>query len=331
MEADGREPRVLRLKRLMRSGLLRFATAASLAAGGLTVAGSLAAVGWVFEMACHFRVQYLAALLACSVVFAVAKSWRWSAAAFVLAAWNVVLIAPLYWPQRIETRSARLGPPWRIVSVNLFSGNPTPERVIEFLQSEQPDVVVALELTPRWQQRMEALADDLPHQQVFPREGNFGIGIYSAWPIESVDFEPVGGGNLIAVAGILRDSERLTVIGAHPFPPMGATGVARRNGQLQRTAEIVAGVEGPCILAGDLNATSWSPAFQDLLEQSSLSDSRSGFGVQPTWPAGRMLLRIPIDHCLTSHDLRTLNRRIGPDVGSDHLPVVVDVSGPSAE
>jgi endonuclease/exonuclease/phosphatase (EEP) superfamily protein YafD len=42
------------------------------------------------------------------------------------------------------------------------------------------------------------------------------------------------------------------------------------------------------------------------------------------------VLRIPIDHCLVSPSVAIVDRRVGPPVGSDHLPVFVDfaISGP---
>jgi endonuclease/exonuclease/phosphatase (EEP) superfamily protein YafD len=63
--------------------------------------------------------------------------------------------------------------------------------------------------------------------------------------------------------------------------------------------------------------------FRDFLATTGLKDSRVGFGWQPTWPTGSMSLRIPIDHVLVEPDLVVLERQVGPDIGSDHLPVRV--------
>jgi len=35
-------------------------------------------------------------------------------------------------------------------------------------------------------------------------------------------------------------------------------------------------------------------------------------------------LRIPLDNCLVSEEVAVAGRRVGPDIGSDHLPLVVD-------
>jgi endonuclease/exonuclease/phosphatase (EEP) superfamily protein YafD len=82
------------------------------------------------------------------------------------------------------------------------------------------------------------------------------------------------------------------------------------------------------LVMGDLNATPWSRPFRRLLRRSALCDSRAGFGVQASFPAASTLLRLPIDHLLASCGVGVRARRIGRDVGSDHLPVIVDVVVP---
>jgi hypothetical protein len=42
-----------------------------------------------------------------------------------------------------------------------------------------------------------------------------------------------------------------------------------------------------------------------------LTDSTCGFGYQPTWPVANRWLRVPIDHCLVSNDIRVVRRKIG--------------------
>jgi endonuclease/exonuclease/phosphatase (EEP) superfamily protein YafD len=83
---------------------------------------------------------------------------------------------------------------------------------------------------------------------------------------------------------------------------------------------------GALVLLGDLNTTSWSPHFRDLINTAGLKDSRAGFGIQPTWPAGTPPLWIPLDHCLVSPEIKVHDRRVGPNVGSDHFPVIVEFS-----
>jgi endonuclease/exonuclease/phosphatase (EEP) superfamily protein YafD len=85
-------------------------------------------------------------------------------------------------------------------------------------------------------------------------------------------------------------------------------------------------------LLGDLNVTPWSPYFQELLAATGLRDSARGWGLQPSWPTMSLLLRVPIDHCLISPELHVTERTLGPDIGSDHFPLLVTlaVQRPSA-
>ena len=71
--------------------------------------------------------------------------------------------------------------------------------------------------------------------------------------------------------------------------------------------------------------TPWSPYFRRLLDDGALHDASRGRGPAPTWPVGLGPMRIPIDHCLHSDGVVVTDRRTGPGVGSDHLPLIVDL------
>jgi endonuclease/exonuclease/phosphatase (EEP) superfamily protein YafD len=45
----------------------------------------------------------------------------------------------------------------------------------------------------------------------------------------------------------------------------------------------------------------------------------------PTWPADTSYARIAIDHLLVSDGIVVFDLHRGPDVGSDHLPLIVDI------
>ena len=99
-----------------------------------------------------------------------------------------------------------------------------------------------------------------------------------------------------------------------------------RREQFQQLAKVVAGQPQPVLLLGDLNATVWSPIVRDFLRTSGLQDGRHGFGLQASWPTFLPLLAIPIDHALVSAGVTVHSFTKGPDVGSDHYPILVDFS-----
>jgi endonuclease/exonuclease/phosphatase (EEP) superfamily protein YafD len=84
---------------------------------------------------------------------------------------------------------------------------------------------------------------------------------------------------------------------------------------------------GPAVVTGDLNATQWSHVWRSFTSRSGFRDSTRGFGIQPSFPMdGNPLIRVQIDHLLHSSQLVTVDRRLGPRLGSDHAPVIVELA-----
>ena len=277
---------------------------------------------WMFELATHFRVQSACAALPL-VVACVVGRWYWLAlfpAAVLLL--NLGLVVPVYFPR---AHAPTDGPAIRVVSANVHTGNRSYERFLEYVRSEQPDVVLAVEIDEEWAAALEALEPDYPHAIVELRSDNFGIALYSQLPIRHQPIVELADSEVpTIVARLEADAGTFTVIGTHPLPPVSAAYSGYRNRHLQALAETAAEMPGPVVVLGDLNVTPWSPHFRDLLARGGLRDSRQGFGIQPTWPQHIPWLRIPIDHALISPEVVVLDRKVGPEIDSDHLPIVVE-------
>ncbi len=56
-----------------------------------------------------------------------------------------------------------------------------------------------------------------------------------------------------------------------------------------------------------------------------LRDSSLGIGYHATWPATLGVAGIPIDHVLVSAGIGVAEKSVAAGVGSDHLPIVVDL------
>ncbi|MCB0412362.1 MAG: endonuclease/exonuclease/phosphatase family protein [Bdellovibrionales bacterium] len=82
-------------------------------------------------------------------------------------------------------------------------------------------------------------------------------------------------------------------------------------------------LSSPLLVCGDFNATPWSVIFKTFLKNSGLSLSSS---TPATWPTYFSFAGIPIDHCL-SRGVRITNYRRGSDIGSDHWPLLFEISG----
>ena len=161
----------------------------------------------------------------------------------------------------------------------------------------------------------------------------FGLALLSRVPLESVRFETFGDKwSPSIVARLSLDGRPATVIGTHPPAPIGAKTWENRNEHLAELAQFVAGLDGPVLVAGDLNMTMWSPHYDRLIETADLRNARDGHGCcrrsRPRSSAsaspGRCASRSTTFWSQASG--RCSIATPPPGVGSDHLPLTVDVT-----
>jgi endonuclease/exonuclease/phosphatase (EEP) superfamily protein YafD len=303
--------------------------AATLVVGLFTIAGFGARYWWRCEQLCHFRVQYFWLLAASTIVYLIARQRRRTLFVGLLAAVNAAAIFPLYLPntriQCHDNRAAELVP-LRLMAFNVHSANRRRAEVLAYVRDKRPDVAIFLEVSTEWTSAIETLAPDYPYRHIVPRRDNFGIAIISRQPWARVETAVMGAADLPSVVARFQIGQGAwTIIGTHPLPPASQPTAAARNEQLSALAEFARRQQGPLIVAGDLNVTSWSPYFSDLVRDANLCDSRQGRGVQPSWTSRIPLTDLPIDHVLVSPGIVVERRMVGPHLGSDHRPVVADL------
>jgi len=287
-----------------------------------TLFASAARFGWALDLFSHWRMQYSCLLAASAVLLLAARRWRLALLPAAFAALNLALVVPVYWGGGDHAAHGRT---YRLVSANIEASNTQSAKVLDLIRREDPDIAILIEFTPRWMDELHDLDARYPVHLLLPHKDNFGIALYSrlpltAWePLEAFDADLRG-----VRASFSLDGRPLTLIAVHAAPPIGNSASRLRNRQLRQLGDLAAGAQAPLLLAGDLNTSPWSPHFGDLLKASRLRDSRRGFGIQATWPAPIWPMRTPIDHCLVSPGIRVVDRRVGADTGSGHLPIVVD-------
>lgn len=240
---------------------------------------------------------------------------------------NAWFIAPYYIPAfpGTETENPADSRPVELVFLNL--GNARPESVEAFLAAEKPDVVAFAEYTKKFNKRFsgdQELLKAYPHRV----RTNLHLALYSNKPVQrytvdrKIDDERF---HVIWLKTVLQTgSASLNVWVTHSPNPSRSW---RFKQHLFAFDELANEENYPNRLAlcGDFNSTPWSLPFIKMVANSGLRDSQLGHGVQPSWPTFLPVPLIPIDHVLVSADIAVLNRRLGPDVGSDHLPVIVEL------
>ncbi|MGD2156339.1 MAG: endonuclease/exonuclease/phosphatase family protein [Anaerolineales bacterium] len=279
---------------------------------------------WVFELFSHFRVQYFYALFAFAVLFILTNDPLLAAITSFFLLLNLVVILPLHLhasPSRDKSGTIR------IILANVQTSNSKYDKVQSLIRDVDPDIVALIEVNQTWLEELNLNRSGYPFSRVEPREDNYGIALFSRCPLvkaETTSFGPYRVPSLVAEISVGEDP--LTLIVTHSPPPKSAAGFLYRNQHLSSLADYVDSLQNAAMVVGDLNITSWSQFFKAFLQDSGLRDSRPGFGVQPTWPADFPVLLIPIDHALVSSHIVVHHRAVGPKVGSDHYPVILNFS-----
>jgi endonuclease/exonuclease/phosphatase (EEP) superfamily protein YafD len=279
---------------------------------------------WILELAVHFRVQYACLMIPFVIVLLLQRRFKYALLPLFVLVINAAFILPLYIaPPQPVADSLRI----RAISANVYSANQNNERFIEFVKHENPDFFLVMEVNDRWMHRLHAFDEDYPFSISRPRSDNFGIAFFSRVTVaDSRVIELADSEVPTLVVKLTIDNRLLTVIGTHPLPPVSTDYAGHRNRQIAALGELVSETSRPLVVLRDLNMTSWSPFFRDLLRRTGLKNSQQGLGVQPTWPQQKSWLFILIDHVLVSAEVSVLNRYVGGKIGSDHLPIVIDFS-----
>ncbi|WNJ19278.1 endonuclease/exonuclease/phosphatase family protein [Pontibacter sp. G13] len=297
---------------------------------GVTLLGLLGGNWSIWlELMTHFKLHMAA--VACLTLFAswTRKSHVWMAVSGFLVVVNFADVWPIY-PQPAPP------PPSEqeisLIALNVLKPNKLHQRASDYLLKEDPDILILTELTHVWCEGIEELRDHYPHEVWFPQHGFFGVAILSKYPV--VDWkhlELVDHTVTTLQADIDLGGDTVRVYGVHPPAPPRYQEMLWRDAHFVAFGELIPQSPYPVLMAGDLNSTSYSPKFKQLLKSTGLVDSRRGIGVQPSWPGKLAFMGITLDHCLHDPSITIRDRGVGPPVGSDHLPLKIRFSMPKTE
>jgi endonuclease/exonuclease/phosphatase (EEP) superfamily protein YafD len=303
---------------LLRLGFVCYALVAA--------ASFLGRLYWPFELMSHFRPM----LAASGVIFALLclthRPKALAAASLVIAAVQAAPLEPyLVPPELLATARAGSEPHLRVLTANLHHGWADRGALRRAIENERPDIVVLTEIMPDWVPLLDELGAAYPHRIAGLVGGDFNIAVLSRVALQDGALDTSLGLPIARARLCLAEASCVRIVALHAPPPIYAA--PQRKALLARAADLAAAEpEGRAIVVGDLNCTPWSPVFADLLDAGGLRDSARGRGLVSTWNSRFPLLGLPIDHVLVGSGLVVHARRVGPDIGSDHFPVVADLA-----
>ena len=284
---------------------------------------------WLGDMAGSWRPQ-LAVMGLVAAVLALATGRRVAAA--LLLAVTLVQGGDMAWLRaRSAQATAGMAPAvgaLTVVEANLLWSNDDPGRLIAWIGERHPDILVLTELSPRFATALnDALPDYLYHLVDNP-ESRRATAIYSRWPITTWRLIPLLGDRAPSwapkaiVASVMTDRGTVRVAALHPTNPLRPHAWWRHNQELDLLARALTGLAGPTVVAGDFNATPWSPALRRFAQRLGLS----GYNVAATWPDLLGPFGLALDHILVSPDLTVDAIGAGPEIGSDHRPLIATIA-----
>jgi endonuclease/exonuclease/phosphatase (EEP) superfamily protein YafD len=293
--------------------------------------------GWpiYLEIFSHFQVQYLIfALFLLCVLWLTHRKSLFMVGLLFCAILFIQVVPPWYLPPRqlFPQGSANL----RVFVANINTQNKSYEQVLSLVRKESPDLAIFIEVSDAWVAQLNSLGDFLPYSFGQANPYNSGLVVFSRNPLINPSLEFFGKkGTASIVANLEVNSQRFALMATHPLPPAKPSFFRSRNEQLAQVGDYLQTLTSPILLVGDLNLTMWSPYYKQLIQATGLESAREGFGILPTWPTSGtysflpaflpLLFSIPIDHCLHSPELKTIDIRTGAPNGSDHRPLIVDL------
>lgn len=227
-------------------------------------------------------------------------------------------------------------PRLRILTCNIESRYANAKRLAAMIVETDADIVAL--------QESSDLRNVVPHSWHMLRQGE--LVIFSRYPLQKQDAvrsHP----NMLAcvVRSTMGDVTFCTV---HlPSTRFGLTNLVDRHtlvrparnglllqqtGQRRQAAEevqqAIAALKLPVIVAGDFNTLVESTIYREFWRGYRNAFSTRGCGYGWTERARIQGIRnvVRIDHVLMSNELRAVSCRVGNDVGSDHLPLLADIT-----
>ena len=215
----------------------------------------------------------------------------------------------------------------RVMTLNLQRGKADPASIVALVARERVDALSLQEVDASALAALEAagLRKTLNSAVTALGVGSHGTAIYARAPVRALDVVRSSLNDqaraLIAVPG----ATPVEFMAVHPLAPASAGRQKRWRADMRALPAATPRAELR-VLAGDFNATLDHAELRRLID-TGYADAADvvGDGLRPTWPVGRLLPPVTIDHVLADRrsGVRRVTVRTVP--GSDHRALIADL------
>ena len=226
----------------------------------------------------------------------------------------------------------------RVMTYNAGEGGTDPEVVGGFVNRERPDVLIVNE----WPAAVSELGPRLANGWLAAEHQS--TVVFSRYPIKSIKklgpdrfrkpwrapalrCELATPSGTIYVVGLHLDTPREGLEAIRGSLSSAGTEMeqmtADRQSESEMASQLAAELSGPVVVAGDFNMPVDSALYQRYWSRWQNAFSIGGLGYGQT--KFTRFFGVRIDHVLASREWQVLSARVGPNLGGDHRPVLVDL------
>lgn len=219
---------------------------------------------------------------------------------------------------------------------NVYQENRKANEYLSIIAACKPDIVLLVETDLWWQQEMDFLSNDYPHQIKIPLENTYGMLLYSRYELQNEEVKYLVKNDIPSIDTLVKlpSGQLVQLFCLHPEPPVPQENPrsTERDKEILLVANRAKGSKYPVIVMGDLNDVAWSYTTELFGKISGLLDPRRGRGFFNSFNAKYFFLRFPLDHIFCSADFTLSEIKRLDSCGSDHFPMCVDLQfNPKAE
>lgn len=255
----------------------------------------------------------------------------------ILLFWSFIYQAIKIWPYTIFAQKQVMAykgkDPDNLISIlvsNVLTPNNKYQKLIDHVQTLQPDIVLTLETDKKWEEALAVFEKDYPFTIKIPQDNLYGMHLYSKLELEDIEIKNLISDEIPSIHGYVRlkCGPRVKIHCLHPKPPSPTEDdtSTNRDAELLMVGKDSKADENSIIVFGDLNDVAWSRTTRLFQKISGLLDPRRGRGFYNTFHTKYPLFRWPLDHLFHTRDFTVVEIHRLKSIGSDHFPIFVKLN-----
>ena len=218
-----------------------------------------------------------------------------------------------------------------ILLANVKMSNRNAQPLLDLIESNKPDIVIAMEIDDWWENQLEQIETNYTYTQETINSVAYGMTLYSKYPLKEVEVNYINNNKVPSFKSVvqLKNGKDILLFTTHPVPPTLYEDLPDNKGQNEVEiivlGERIENSKLPVIVAGDFNDVSWGATDKLTETQGLLHDVRVGRGFYNSYNADNVLMRWPLDHILVTKEFQVVKLERLSYIDSDHFPIYIEL------